>query len=77
MELIITLGDMGFKDERVEKAIIYGNVKWIEQIMQYLVPNSLGAWEHKFMPDKLVSQPDKCIKCMSKQKQRKNRNKKI
>lgn len=50
-DIISTLYSMGFEDERVEKAILYGEVKSVEEAMYFLVPNKNGLWEHKFVPE--------------------------
>lgn len=56
--MITVLSHMGFTDDRVEKAIIYADAQNIEQLLHFLVPNSKGFWEHKFVPEKEIRHLD-------------------
>jgi len=62
-DLIITLCEMGFDDETVERAIYFGEVKSIEEAMYYLVPNKDELWEHKFIPEEYCKPQDWCLFC--------------
>ena len=42
---------MGFNDEKIERAFHYAEASSIEEVMYYIVPNSNGLWEHKFLPE--------------------------
>lgn len=48
--LIVMLSQMGFKDDTVERTIIYAKAKSIEECLPYLVLNEKNLTEHKFVP---------------------------
>jgi len=62
-DIVFQLHQMGFEDDRVEKALLYGEVKSIEEIMYFLVPNKDGLWEHKFVPEDYCKTQDLCLFC--------------
>ena len=49
--MIVKLYQMGFSDEKIERAFHYADSSSIEEVMYFLVPNSNGLWEHKFIPE--------------------------
>ena len=60
-ELIVKLHEMGFNNDRIERAFLYADVTSIEEIMSYLVPNSNGFWDHKFLPESQWNHERKCL----------------
>ena len=62
-DIIVSLFEMGFEDEKVEKAIFHGEVKSIEEAMYFLVPNKEGFWEHKFIPEEYWKPHDWWVFC--------------
>ena len=71
-DIVITLHQMGFEDERVEKALFYGEIKSVEEAMYFLVPNKGGFWEHKFVPEEYCKGQDWCLFCKRQQEKRNN-----
>lgn len=47
--MIFQLFKMGFRDSNIERAILYGGAKNIEEILNMIIPNELSQMEHKFV----------------------------
>ena len=62
-ELIVKLQSMGFIDDVVERTFLYTGASSIEQAMYYLVSNSEGYWEHKFIPESRIHQAEFWLLC--------------
>jgi hypothetical protein len=56
IDLIIMVNSLGFRDEKVERAIIYGGASSVEEILYFLVADSEGYWEHQFMSESDIPQ---------------------
>ena len=52
-DIVIILFQMGFEDEKVERALFHGEVKSVEEAMYFLVPNKDGFWECKLKHKKI------------------------
>lgn len=56
---------MGFESDNIERAIFYGNCDTVESILDYLLKNEQGYWEHKHRSTAQVKGEDKefCYFC--------------
>lgn len=68
-EMIVKLYEMGFQDDKVERAFLYADAGSIEEVVSYILPNEKGFWDHKFIPDNQINPNQKCLLC------RRNENK--
>jgi len=68
-ESIVKLHKMGFSDEKIERAFHYEDILSIEEVMNYLVPNNQGYWDHKFIPESQCSTQKKCLLCRRPERQ--------
>ena len=51
LETLITAKELDINDETVERAILYGRARSLEEVLYFVYPNSEGFFEHKFMPE--------------------------
>lgn len=47
-KLVLRMRELGFEDERVERAIHFGNAKSVEEVVECLVEDNDGLFHHKF-----------------------------
>ena len=67
LSLAVTLHDMGFHDERVERLLKHTCISTVEEALYYLTQNEWQAWEHPFVPQSVGAPREKnCYFCKKK-----------
>ena len=63
---------MGFKDEIIERALLFGKARTLAACLPFIVPNEQGLMEHKFVSAKDIKlkyqNHDYCLLCIKKKK---------